>query len=69
MDESFDHIIRNEAELEQKIEYVKQNPVKHGLATQASEYKWLLGVPPSSRKHRLKPVPLRKKIEKKDGAP
>jgi hypothetical protein len=49
MDESFDHIIRNEAELEQKIEYVKQNPVKHGLATQASEYKWLLGVPPSSR--------------------
>ena len=49
MDESFDHIIRNETELEEKIEYIKQNPVKNGLATQPSEYKWLLSAPPDSR--------------------
>jgi REP element-mobilizing transposase RayT len=49
MDESFDHIIRNEAELEEKIEYIKQNPVKNGLATQPLDYKWLLLTEPKSR--------------------
>jgi len=28
-DESFDHVIRH-AELEEKLEYVRQNPVKRG---------------------------------------
>jgi len=41
MDESFDHIIRNEAELEEKIEYIRQNPIRKGLARQPSDYKWL----------------------------
>jgi REP element-mobilizing transposase RayT len=49
MDESFDHIFRNETELEEKIEYIRQNPVKNGVASQASEYNWLLVVPPGSR--------------------
>jgi len=41
MDESFDHIIRNEAELEEKIEYMRQNPVKRGLVIRPEDYKWL----------------------------
>jgi hypothetical protein len=42
MDESFGHVVRNEAELEEKIEYVRQNPVRKGLAREPSDYKWLL---------------------------
>jgi len=41
MDESFDHIIRHEAELQEKIEYIRQNPVKRGLASRPEEYRWL----------------------------
>ncbi len=41
MDESFDHIIRHEAELEEKIEYIRQNPVKRGLAVRPEDYRWL----------------------------
>jgi REP element-mobilizing transposase RayT len=41
MDESFDHVIRNEAELEEKIEYMRQNPVKRGLVIQPEDYRWL----------------------------
>jgi REP element-mobilizing transposase RayT len=41
MDESFDHIIRHEAELQEKIEYIRQNPVKRGLASRPEDYRWL----------------------------
>jgi REP element-mobilizing transposase RayT len=41
MDESFDHIVRHEAELEEKIEYVRQNPVRRGLVDKPEEYRWL----------------------------
>jgi hypothetical protein len=41
MDESFDHIIRHEAELEEKIEYIRQNAVKRGLVIRPDDYKWL----------------------------
>lgn len=41
-DESFDHIIRHAAELEEKREYIAQNPVRKGLAGQSFNYKWLL---------------------------
>ena len=40
-DESFDQIIRHTAELEEKIEYGRQNPVKRGLADHPDDYKWL----------------------------
>ncbi len=40
-EESFDHIIRHEAEWEEKTEYVRQNPVKRGLVRKPEEYKWL----------------------------
>jgi REP element-mobilizing transposase RayT len=40
-DESFDHIIRHAAELEEKLEYVRQNPVKRGLVNHTDCYKWV----------------------------
>ena len=40
-DESFDHIIRHAAELEEKLEYLRQNPVKEGLVNHTEGYKWL----------------------------
>ena len=40
-DESFDHIIRHAAELEEKLEYIRQNPVKRGLVNHPDRYKWL----------------------------
>jgi len=45
MDESFDHIVRNENEWEQKIEYVRQNPVTRGLAKVPADYQWLWVAP------------------------
>jgi REP element-mobilizing transposase RayT len=39
--ESFDHIVRGEAEWEDKMEYVRQNPVKKGLVSSPEQYKWL----------------------------
>jgi REP element-mobilizing transposase RayT len=41
MDESFDHIIRHETELEEKIEYVRQNPAKNGFESRPEDYRWL----------------------------
>ena len=40
-DESFDHIIRNEAGWNEKFEYVRQNAVKRELVTESDDYKWL----------------------------
>ena len=40
-DESYDHIIRNQAELERVIEYVLDNPVKAGLVDDWKKWKWL----------------------------
>lgn len=41
LDESFDHVLRREESLEQKIEYVRQNPVRRGLVRAPAEYAWL----------------------------
>jgi len=41
MDESFDHIMRHETELREKIEYIRQNPVKRELAARPEQYRWL----------------------------
>jgi len=40
-DESFDHVTRCLESLEQKIEYVCQNPVRRGLVRSPADYKWL----------------------------
>ncbi len=34
-------IIRHAAELEEKLEYLRQNPVKRGLVNHSDGYKWL----------------------------
>jgi len=40
-EESFDHVARSEERLDQKIEYIRQNPVRRGLAKMPEEYSWL----------------------------
>jgi REP element-mobilizing transposase RayT len=39
--ESFDDIIRHEWEWEEKVSYIRENPVKRGLAATWREYRWL----------------------------
>jgi putative transposase len=38
--ESYDHVIRDESELEQIIKYVLYNPVKAGLVNDWSQWRW-----------------------------
>jgi REP element-mobilizing transposase RayT len=40
-DESFDHVLRSQESLEEKIEYVRMNPVRAGLVQKPEDYKWL----------------------------
>jgi len=40
-DESFDHIIRHGEEWEEKVEYIRHNPVKKGLVGKVEDYKWI----------------------------
>ena len=40
-DESFDHVLRSDESLEEKVGYVIANPIRAGLVTTADEYKWL----------------------------
>ncbi len=44
-EESFDHILRSSESLEQKVEYVRQNPVRRGLARSPEDYPWLWVAP------------------------
>ena len=47
-DESFDHILRREEKLEQKVEYIRQNPVRKGLVAKPEDYPytWVEGSVP-----------------------
>jgi REP element-mobilizing transposase RayT len=40
-DESFDHVVRCAESLEEKIDYVRQNPVRKGLVSKPQDYPWL----------------------------
>jgi REP element-mobilizing transposase RayT len=40
-DESFDHVLRSEESLKQKLEYIRQNPVSAGLIERPEDYPWL----------------------------
>jgi REP element-mobilizing transposase RayT len=40
-DESFDHVLRSNESFADKLEYIRQNPVRRGLATRPEEYEWL----------------------------
>ncbi len=36
-----DHRLRNEDDLAYHVEYVRMNPVKHGLVERPEDYRWL----------------------------
>ena len=40
-EESFDHVLRSEESLQQKIGYIRQNPIRRGLVKTPEEYRWL----------------------------
>ena len=40
-DESFDHVLRSDESLKQKLEYIRQNPVRKGLVKEPEDYRWL----------------------------
>ena len=40
-EESFDHTLRNDESLKEKLEYIRQNPVRKGLAASPEDYPWL----------------------------
>ncbi len=40
-EESFDHVLRSQESFEEKLEYIRQNPVRRGLAKKPEDYKWL----------------------------
>lgn len=39
--ESFDHVLRSSESIDQKIQYVLENPVRRGLVTRYDDYPWL----------------------------
>ena len=40
-EESFDHVLRSQDSLEEKLEYMLQNPVRRGLVSRPEDYPWL----------------------------
>jgi len=40
-EESFDHILRSEETLKQKVEYLRQNPVRRNLVMRPEDYRWI----------------------------
>jgi REP element-mobilizing transposase RayT len=40
-EESFDHVLRSQKSLEEKLEYIRQNPVRRGLVQKPEDYRWL----------------------------
>jgi REP element-mobilizing transposase RayT len=47
-DESFDHVLRSQESLENRLEYLRQNPVLRGLVTNPEDYRWLWLKPASA---------------------
>jgi len=40
-EESFDHVLRSDESFAEKLEYIRQNPVRRGLVDRPEEYRWL----------------------------
>lgn len=40
-DESFDHILRTNEQLAEKVDYICNNPVRKGIVKEAKDYSWL----------------------------
>ncbi len=39
--ESFDHVLRSQESFDEKLEYIRQNPVRRGLVSRPEDYPWL----------------------------
>ncbi len=39
--ESFDHVLRGDGSFQEKLEYIRQNPVRRGLVARPEDYPWL----------------------------
>ena len=46
-EESFDHVLRSTESFAEKLEYMRQNPVRRGLVERPEDYRWLW-IEPSS---------------------
>jgi REP element-mobilizing transposase RayT len=44
-EESFDHVVRSEKSFQEKLEYLRQNPVRRGLVAMPEDYRWLWVAP------------------------
>ncbi len=44
-DEWFDHVIRSDESLAEKVQYIAENPVRKGIATSPREYPWFWADP------------------------
>lgn len=44
-EESFDHVVRADGSFHEKLEYIRQNPVRRGLVTRPENYPWLWVAP------------------------
>jgi REP element-mobilizing transposase RayT len=40
-EESFDHVLRSNESFAEKLEYIRQNPVRRGLVERPEDYPWL----------------------------
>jgi hypothetical protein len=40
-EESFDHVLRSVESLNEKAEYIRQNPARRGLVAKPEDYPWL----------------------------
>ncbi len=40
-EESFDHVLRSTESRAEKLEYIRQNPVRRGLVARPEDYPWL----------------------------
>ena len=40
-EESFDHVLRSNESFEEKLEYIRQNPVRIGIVERPEDYRWL----------------------------
>ena len=40
-EESFDHMLRSNESFEEKLEYIRRNPVRRGLVSKPEDYRWL----------------------------
>jgi len=56
-DESYDRLVRNEAEFQRIVRYIEMNPVKAGLAVKPEDFPWSSAGPIGNRPAGCQPAP------------